>query len=193
MVIAKQKVGSFAFGGSKQQGRITAWHSGSAGEGEQATVTAPALGGHSLPARGLSQVLSWLSQASVCSKQEPVARAAAFQRAEFIRVLGGVAAWLAPVAWPLSCKDAQSSSVCSIFLLTLYPGREALQELAFPSGISTGDILHSLVRNLDLQFRRWCWKLPCVDPCPWDRQGSTCHRDVPNWAAFMSACSKGCA
>lgn len=59
---------------------------GSAGEGERAAVTAPALGGHGLPAGGLGQVLELaVTQASFCSQQEPAASTAACQTAEFMQ------------------------------------------------------------------------------------------------------------
>lgn len=193
MVIAKQKVGSFAFRGSKQQGRITAWHSGERWGGGASDCDSPCSGrARAASRRPRPGPQLAVTQASLGSQQEPAASAAAFQRAEFMRALGGAAAWSAPTGWPVSCKDAQCRSSLPPFSSLPYPrGRETLQELAFPLGISTRDVLRSLMRNLDAWFRRWCWKLLYVDPCPWD--SPTCRKDAPNWAAFMSACSKGCA
>lgn len=78
---------------------------GSAGEGEQATVTARAPGGHALPGPQLA-----VTHASVCSEQEPAVSAAAFQRAELIWVLGGVAVWSALLGMALVLQGCQCCS-----------------------------------------------------------------------------------
>ena len=142
------------YGNSKAEGRElcfqrleTAGQDYSLTVGEQATVTAPAPGGHRLPARVLGQVLSWLSHTLLSAASRSLRRAPLLYK-ELIWVPG------APAGWPSSCKDAQChSSLPPVFLFTLHPGREALQELAFPLGISPAGISRSLMRNLDAQFR----------------------------------------
>lgn len=129
MVIAKQKVGSFAFRGLKQQGRITAWHAGERwGGGASDCDSQGSRRAHSASRRPWPGPQLAVTHASVCSEQEPAASAAAFQRAELIRVPCGVAAWSALLGWYLSCKDVSAAplSLCFPPHLILQQGSAAV-------------------------------------------------------------------
>lgn len=135
---------------------------------------------------GLGQVPSWLSHSRL-QPQEPRASAVLFAGQDLFGCCGA-ATCPALTGWPWSCKDARCSSSLPVLLLTLHPGREMLQGSGFPLRINSRDILLSLVWNLDVQFRCWCWKLLCGDLSPWDTP--TFHRDAQT-PASVSDCSKG--
>lgn len=128
MVIAKQKVGSFAFRNMEQQGRITAWHTGDSWGGGTSTCDSPCLErAWSASQRPQPGPLLAITPASVCSQWEPEKSEAAFQsgtRADawwccYMAYLHGMAA-----AW-------QGCSESLIFLC--FPPH--LIPLAFPLGI----------------------------------------------------------
>lgn len=162
MVIAKQKVGSFAFRNMEQQGRITAWHTGDSWGGGTSTCDSPCLErAWSASQRPQPGPLLAITPASVCSQWEPEKSEAAFQsgtRADawwccYMAYLHGMAA-----AWQ-GCSE-------SLIFLCFPPHLIPLGGECYRTGLSFGN-KGILIWTFNALFRCWCWKLLCVDPCMW--------------------------